>query len=162
MKIEKDKVVSFHYVVEDGGPEPVDSSRERGQPLMVLIGHGNIIPGLEAALIGREKGERFEISVEPAQAYGERREDFTQRVPKKYFQHPETLKPGMTTVLNTRESGQRMVTVQKIGSSVIDIDLNHPLAGKTLKFDVEITDVRDAVPEELAHGHAHAGDGHSH
>lgn len=162
MKIEKDKVVSFHYVVSDGGGGPVDSSRERGQPLMVLIGHGNIIPGLEAALTGREKGERFEVTVKPAQGYGERREDFTQRVPKKYFQRPESLKPGMTTVLNTRESGQRMVTVQKIGSSVIDIDLNHPLAGKTLKFDVEITDVRDAVPEELAHGHAHAGDGHSH
>jgi len=162
MKIEANKVVSFHYVVDDGGAEPVDSSRERGQPLMVLIGHGNIIPGLETALIGREKGDRFEISVEPAQAYGERREDFEQRVPKKYFQNADALRPGMTTVLNTRESGQRMVTVKKVGSSVIDIDLNHPLAGKTLRFDVEITDVRDAVPEELSHGHAHAGDGHSH
>jgi FKBP-type peptidyl-prolyl cis-trans isomerase SlyD len=162
MKIEASKIVSFHYVVTDGSGEAVDSSRERGQPLMVLIGHGNIIPGLEAALIGHETGDRFEVSVEPAQGYGERREDFTQRVPKKYFQNAEALKPGMTTALNTRESGQRMVTVSKVGSSVIDVDLNHPLAGKTLKFDVEITGVRDAAPEELSHGHAHAGDGHSH
>jgi len=162
MKIEANKVVSFHYTVSDGGPEPVDSSRERGEPLAVLIGHGSIIPGLENALLGREIGERFEVTVEPAQAYGERREGFTQRVPKKYFQDADHLKPGMMTVLNTREGGPRQVVVEKIGSSVIDVDLNHPLAGKTLTFDVEITDVRDATPEEISHRHVHGTGGHAH
>lgn len=162
MKVEANKVVSFHYTVSDGGGEPVDSSRERGEPLAVLIGAQNIIPGLEAAMLGRETGERFQVEVAPADAYGERRADFVQRVPKKYFQRPETLVPGASTVLQTKESGPRMVVVLKIGSSVIDVDLNHPLAGKTLSFDVEITDIRDASPEEIAHRHVHGAGGHEH
>jgi FKBP-type peptidyl-prolyl cis-trans isomerase SlyD len=162
MKVEANKVVSFHYAVSDGSAAPVESSRERGEPLAFLVGHGGLIPGLEKALIGRETGERFEVVVTPAEGYGERREDFTQRVPKKYFRDAEHLKPGMTTVLSTRESGQRQVTVRKVGSSVIDVDLNHPLAGKTLTFDVEIMDVRDATPEEIAHRHAHGTGGHGH
>lgn len=162
MNVEANKVVSFHYSVSDGGSEPVDSSRERGEPLTVLIGHGNIIPGLEKALLGRAVGDRFEISIAPAEAYGERRANFTQRVPKKYFEDAEHLQPGMSTVLNTREAGPRMVVVHKIGSSVIDVDLNHPLAGKTLAFDVEITDIRDASEEEIAHRHAHGAGGHEH
>lgn len=162
MKVEANKVVSFHYSVTDGGDAPVDSSRERGEPLAVLIGAQNIIPGLESAMLGREVGERFQVEVAPADAYGERRADFVQRVPKKYFQQPETLRPGMSTVLQTKESGPRMVVVLKVGSSVIDVDLNHPLAGKTLAFDVEITDIRDATPEEIAHRHVHGAGGHEH
>jgi FKBP-type peptidyl-prolyl cis-trans isomerase SlyD len=162
MTIEANKVVSFHYTVNDGGADAVDSSRERGEPLAILIGHNNIIPGLEKALLGHEIGDRFEVTVEPSEAYGERREDFTQRVPKKYFQDAEQLKPGMTTVLSTREGGPRQVTVSKVGSSVIDVDLNHPLAGKTLTFDIEITEIRDATPEEIAHKHVHAAGGHQH
>ncbi len=85
-----------------------------------------------------------------------------QRVPKKYFQGPEKLVPGMSTVLQTKENGPRMVVVLKVGSSVIDVDLNHPLAGKTLSFDVEITQIRDASPEEIAHRHVHGDGGHEH
>ncbi|HEY0178915.1 MAG TPA: peptidylprolyl isomerase [Dokdonella sp.] len=162
MNVEANKVVSFHYRVSDGGETPVDSSHERGEPLTVLIGHHNIIPGLEAALLGHAVGDRFEVEVPPAEAYGERRADFVQRVPKKYFEHPDALQPGTSTVLQTRESGPRVVVVVKVGSSVIDVDLNHPLAGKTLKFDVEITDVRDATPEEIAHGHVHGPGAHAH
>jgi FKBP-type peptidyl-prolyl cis-trans isomerase SlyD len=162
VKIEANKVVSFHYSVNDGGDAPVDSSRERGEPLTVLIGQGNIIPGLENALLGREAGEQFEVSVAPADAYGERRANYTQRVPKKYFEDAENLRPGMSTVLQTQEAGARVVVVHKVGSSVIDVDLNHPLAGKTLVFDVEITDVRDATPEEIEHRHAHGAGGHEH
>lgn len=161
MKVEANKVVSFHYAVSDGGAM-IDSSRERGEPLTVLIGHGNIVPGLEKALLGHAAGERFEARVEPAEGYGEYRAKFTQRVPKKYFSSPATLRPGMSTVLQTREAGPRMVVVLKVGSSVVDVDLNHPLAGKTLDFDVEIVDVRDATPEEIAHRHAHGTGGHEH
>ncbi len=162
MNIETNKVVSFHYSVNDGGAAPVDSSRERGEPLTVLIGQGNIIPGLEKALIGHALGDRFEVSVAPGDAYGERRADFTQRVPKKYFDNGDKLRPGMSTVLQTKESGARMVVVRKVGSSVIDVDLNHPLAGKTLVFDVEVMDIRDATPEEIAHRHVHGAGGHEH
>jgi FKBP-type peptidyl-prolyl cis-trans isomerase SlyD len=162
VKIEANKVVSFHYSVNDGGAAPVDSSRERGESLTVLIGQGNIIAGLENALLGRAVGDRFEVSVAPGEGYGERRADFSQRVPKKYFQDGDKLRPGMSTVLQTKESGSRIVVVQKVGSSVIDVDLNHPLAGKTLAFDVEITNIRDATPEEIAHRHVHGTGAHEH
>lgn len=162
MKVEANKVVVFHYTVSEDGGGSVESSHDRGEPLAFLVGQSSLIPGLEKALMGHEAGERFDVTIEPAEAYGERREDFTQRVPKKYFRDGEHLKPGMLTVLSTREGGQRQVTVVKVGSSVVDVDLNHPLAGKTLVFNVEIVDVRDATPEELTHRHAHGASGHGH
>jgi FKBP-type peptidyl-prolyl cis-trans isomerase SlyD len=163
MKVEENKIVVFHYTVSEGG-EKVESSHDRGEPLAFLVGKGSLIPGLEKALMGREANEKFSVDVAPSEAYGERRDDFTQRVPKKYFRDPDHLKPGQLEVLSVSGGGQRQVTVMKVGSSVVDVDLNHPLAGKTLTFDVEIVDVRDATAEELAHGHAHgpAGHGHNH
>ncbi len=165
MRAEKDSVVSFHYSVRDAadaGAPPLDDSRARGEPMLALLGHNQLVPGVEKALTGREAGERFEVEVAPADAYGDYREGLLQRVPKKYFPNAQKLKPGMTTVLTTREGVQRMVTVRKIGMSSIDVDHNHPLAGRTLRFDIEITAVREATPEEIAHGHAHPGDGHAH
>jgi FKBP-type peptidyl-prolyl cis-trans isomerase SlyD len=163
MKAAKNTLVSFHYVVsEAGSTEPLDSSRERGEPLTSLLGYHQLVPGIENALEGHEAGERFEVDIAPADAYGERREGMIQRVPKKFFQQAEKLKPGMQTVLQTREGGQRLVTVHKVGMSAIDVDHNHPLAGKTLHFDIEITNVRAPTPEELEHGHAHGEGGHGH
>ncbi|MBS0581941.1 MAG: peptidylprolyl isomerase [Proteobacteria bacterium] len=162
MKAEKDKVVTFHYHLTDETGTKVDSSHDRAEPLTILFGHGQIIPGLEQAMEGHEPGDKFDVSVPPEQGYGERREDFTQRVPKKYFRDADHLKPGDATVLSVQGGGYRQVVVLKVGSSVVDVDLNHPMAGKTLKFDVEITDVRDATPEEIEHGHAHGEGGHHH
>ena len=159
MKIESNSVVRFHYNLSSDDAF-VESSRER-EPLTILMGAGNIIPGLESALLGRSLGERFDISIKPEDAYGERREAWTQRVPKKYFSQSHNLQPGTTTVLHTAE-GHRMVTVVKVGSSVVDVDLNHPMAGKTLKFDVEIVDVRAPTSEEIEHGHVHGEGGHHH
>ena len=160
MKIEKDKVVSFHYALSESGT-PVEDSRER-EPLVIMFGHGNIIAGLEQAMAGHVVGDRFDVVVSPEQGYGARREDATQRVPKKYFRDAEHLQPGMTTMLNTKDGRQQMATVIKVGSSVIDVDLNHPMAGKTLTFAVEITEVREPTVEELAHGHVHGPGGHQH
>ena len=160
MKIEKDRVVRFHYTVSEPGQEPVESSRDRGEPLAILIGHGNIIPGLEQAMDGREAGERFSAEVKAADAYGERRDGLTQRVPKKHFGN-QRLTPGMQVVLNTN-FGPRAVTVEKVGMSVVDVDLNHPMAGKDLHFDIEIVEVREASPEEIEHGHVHGEGGHHH
>ena len=159
MKIEKDRVVRFHYTVSEVGQEALESSKER-EPLAILIGHGNIIPGLESAMDGREAGENFGVDVPAAQAYGEKREGLTQRVPKKHFEG-QRLEPGMQVVLNTN-FGPRAVTIQKVGMSVVDIDLNHPMAGKDLHFDVEIVEVREASTEELEHGHVHGDGGHQH
>lgn len=160
MRVAKNCVVSFHYDLADGEGQPIESSRGRA-PLAVLHGFGNVIPGVEAALADRQAGERFQVVVPPDQAYGEYREQHTQRVPKKYFAQPQRLKPGMQASLSTQE-GPRVVTVLKVGESVVDVDLNHPMAGKTLRFDIEITDVRQASEEELAHGHAHEPGGHAH
>lgn len=168
MKAAKNTVVSFHYVVTESGVTergvtggaaadgaPADSSHERGQPLVALLGFNQLVRGIERALEGHEAGERFEVEIAPEDAYGERRDGLIQRVSKKYFQHADKLKPGMTTILQTREGGQRMVTVHKVGMSAIDVDHNHPLAGKILRFDIEIIGVRAPTPEELEHGHVH-------
>ena len=159
MKIAKDSVVRFHYTVSEAGQEPIESSKDR-EPLAILIGHGNIIPGLEKAMEGKEKGESFVADVAAADAYGELREGLNQRIPKKHFGN-QRLAPGMQVVLNTN-FGPRAVTIQKVGMSVVDVDLNHPMAGKDLHFDVEIVDVREASAEELEHGHVHGEGGHHH
>ncbi len=161
MQIEKNKVVSFHYSLTVNG-DAVDSSRDRSEPMTVLVGNGGIIVGLENALIGHDSGDRFTVSIPPAEAYGEREEGRTQRVAKKYFPDANRLRVGGVTVLTEQGGQQRQVSVIKVGSSVVDIDLNHPLAGQTLDFDIEITDVRDAAPEEVAHGHVHGPQGHQH
>ncbi len=161
MNADKDLVVSFHYTVSERGGERLESSRDGGSPLTVLIGRGGLIPGLEAALIGRAAGDQFEVEIEAKDAYGEIREGFTQRVAKKYFRDSAKLKPGMRTALHTNQ-GQRLVSVIKVGMTVIDVDLNHPMAGKDLHFAVEVIEVRAPSAEELAHGHAHGPGGHQH
>ncbi|WP_370564922.1 FKBP-type peptidyl-prolyl cis-trans isomerase [Luteimonas salinilitoris] len=159
MKIEKDRVVRFHYTVSEAGQPPTESSKER-EPLSILAGHGNIIPGLEQAMEGHVAGDSFSADIAAADAYGERSEGLTQRVPKKHF-GGQRLAPGMQVVLNTN-FGPRAVTVQKVGMSVVDVDLNHPMAGKDLHFDVEIVEVREASTEEIEHGHVHGEGGHQH
>jgi FKBP-type peptidyl-prolyl cis-trans isomerase SlyD len=159
MKIEKDRVVRFHYTVAEVGQEPLETSRGR-EPIAILFGHGNIIPGLEKAMEGREAGDSFSADVPAAEAYGERREGLIQRVPKKHF-GDQRLEPGMQVVVNTN-FGPRAVTIEKVGLSVVDIDLNHPMAGKDLHFDIEIVEVREASAEEIEHGHVHGDGGHEH
>ncbi|HET6603177.1 MAG TPA: peptidylprolyl isomerase [Xanthomonadaceae bacterium] len=161
MQVAKDTVVRFHYSVAESAGQAIEDSRDRGDPIAILVGHRNIVAGLEQALIGRAAGERFAVVVAAADAYGERSSPALQRVPKKYFREPARLRPGMGTVLQTAH-GPRMVTVVKVGMSVVDIDLNHPMAGKDLEFDVEILEVRAASAEELEHGHAHGSGGQQH
>jgi FKBP-type peptidyl-prolyl cis-trans isomerase SlyD len=159
MKIEKDRVVRFHYTVGEVG-QPATESSNGGEPLAILFGHGNIIPGLEKAMEGREAGETFAVDVPAAEAYGERRDGLTQRIAKKHF-GDQRLIPGMQVVLRT-EYGPRAVTIEKVGMSVVDVDLNHPMAGKALHFDIELVEVREAAAEELEHGHVHGDGGHQH
>src|SRR5690349_20296460 len=111
MKVANNVVVTFHYELSDAQGGKIESSRER-EPLSVLIGAHNIIPGVEKAMHGRATGDRFQVSVPPAEGYGEYRPEHTQRIPKKYFRDAEKLKPGMQTMLQSAE-GPRMVTVAK-------------------------------------------------
>ena len=131
--------------MRDEQGETIESSVD-AHPTAVLIGHQNAICGVEEALVGRSEGESFTVEVPPDEAYGEIPADWTQRVSKKYFNQPKRLRPGMITQLST-DKGTRSVQVIKVGNKVADVDLNHPLAGKTLTFDIEVLLVRPATPE---------------
>jgi FKBP-type peptidyl-prolyl cis-trans isomerase SlyD len=155
MQAGKDKVIALQYTLTVDG-DKVESSHDRGEPLWVVLGHGQLIPGLEAALEGHVQGDSLVVDIAPVDAYGERQEGQVQRMSKKYFAHADRLKPGMASALRLKDGGQRAVTVHKVGMSTIDVDMNHPMAGKTLHFDVTLEQVRDATEEELSHGHAHA------
>lgn len=160
MQIEKNKVVQFTYKLSDEAGQLLEAS-EDGQPVAYLHGHNNMLPGLENKLEGRSAGESFEITLAPADAYGERHEDSEQRVPVKHLQGAKKWKPGMIATVQT-DQGARQVTVVKLGKFMVTVDTNHPFAGKTLNFDINILDVRDATDEEVAHGHAHGVGGHQH
>jgi FKBP-type peptidyl-prolyl cis-trans isomerase SlyD len=160
MKIEARKIVSFHYTLSNEAGEQMESSRER-DPMSYLHGSRNIIPGLEKAMAGKAAGDAFEVTVEPADAYGERDDERVQRVSAKLFRQSDRLEPGQLVTLQTKQ-GPIQATVVKVGRFNVDVDTNHPLAGQSLTFDVEVTDVRDATKEELSHGHVHGKGGVEH
>jgi len=163
MQAEKDHVVRFHYRVFDTAADgdALEDSRSTGQALAVILGRSGLIQGLEAALLGRSAGEAFSVTLPADEAYGPYRPELVQRAPKKHLRNAAALKPGMRTTVQTRQ-GPRWVTVLKTGLSVVDLDMNHPMAGKDLRFEVEMVDVRAATAEELEHGHAHGPGGHQH
>jgi FKBP-type peptidyl-prolyl cis-trans isomerase SlyD len=160
MNIAKDKVVSIDYTLTDNGGQVLDSSQGK-EPLNYLHGAGNIIPGLEQALDGKTQGDQVNVSVPPEQAYGPRDERMVQAVPRTAFQGVQDIRPGMQFQAQTN-AGARTVTVVGVQGDQVMIDANHPLAGQTLNFDVNVRGVRDATPEELTHGHAHGPGGHQH
>lgn len=160
MNISKDKVVQFHYrICELDGKELESSFNE--QPALYLHGHNNMMPGVEDALEGKAKGDSFTVELAPDSTFGDVQADATQRVPVKHLMGAKKWKAGMTAVVNT-EQGQRQVTVVKVGKFMATVDINHPMAGKTLNFELQVEDVRDASQEELEHGHAHGPGGHQH
>ena len=160
LKAERNRVVRFHYEIADEAGVQVETSRD-GDPALALLGHGNLMRGLENAILGHVAGESFSTTLAPEQAFGPKRDDWTQRVSKKHFPKNTRFLPGAQLRLMT-DQGARMVTVLKVGSKFVDVDLNHPLAGQTVTFTVELEDVREASAEELAHRHAHGAGGHHH
>ena len=160
MKVAENAVVVIDYTLTDNEGEVIDSSEGAG-PLAYLQGMGNIIPGLEAALLGKEAGDDVKASIEPKNAYGERVEDMKQEVPKELFGGIDNIELGMQFQSET-DDGPVMVTVVAMGEEMITVDGNHPLAGVHLNFDVTIREVREASKEELEHGHVHGEGGHQH
>jgi FKBP-type peptidyl-prolyl cis-trans isomerase SlyD len=160
MKIAHEKVVSIHYTLKNQEGTVLDSS-SGSDPLAYLHGFGNIIPGLENALEGKEKGEKLAVTVEPEQGYGARDEQLVQAVPRSAFKGVDDLAPGMQFQAQGPQ-GARLVVVTQVAQDVVTVDANHPLAGQTLHFDVEVSEVRDATAEELEHGHVHGPHGHHH
>ena len=160
MNIGPETVAVFHYTLRNDEGEELETSRG-GDPTAYLHGADNIISGLETAMEGRSAGDTFSVSVDPEQAYGQPNPEKRQRVPVKHLVYKGKLRPGMVVQLNTSE-GRMPVTVTKAGRHSADIDTNHPLAGKTLTFDIEVVDVRAATAEEISHRHAHGPGGHHH
>ena len=159
MKVEDNKVVQFLYELKDEQQAVLESTK--GEPVAYLHGFDNMMAGLENALSGKCVGDKFSVTLSPEEGYGERVEGSVQRVPMKHLQGAKKWKPGMVATVET-EQGSRQVTVVKVGKFMVTVDSNHPFAGKTLTFDIEVTDIREATAEEIAHGHAHGAGGHQH
>ncbi|MFZ5756725.1 MAG: FKBP-type peptidyl-prolyl cis-trans isomerase [Pseudomonadota bacterium] len=160
MQAGENSVVLIHYTLTSDAGETLDSSAGR-EPLAYLHGFGNIIPGLEQALLGKQAGDKLKVSIPPDQAYGVRNDELVEVVPRSAFGGAPDLEVGMQFQARTPE-GMRVVTIVDVEGDEITLDGNHPLAGETLHFDVEIVTVRAATQEELAHGHVHGEGGHHH
>lgn len=153
MHVAANKVVSIEYTLTNAQGEVMDSSADR-EPMAYLQGHQNIIPGLESALEGKSVGDQLQVTIEPAEAYGERDESLRQAVPRTMFEDADNVQVGMQFQTVT-DQGTQVVTVTQMDTEEVTIDANHPLAGETLTFDVTVVDIREPSPEELEHGHVH-------
>ncbi|HEX8701454.1 MAG TPA: peptidylprolyl isomerase [Myxococcaceae bacterium] len=160
MKITKDSVVSIDYKLHLGDGEVIDES-DPGEPLVYLHGHGETVPGLENALEGKATGESLKVKVAPAEGYGDHDPEKIEEVPRTEFPDELELKVG-TILTATDDDGHELdFLVKEVRDKSVVVDFNHPLAGKTLHFDVTVREVRAATAEELEHGHVH-GPGHEH
>ena len=157
MQITDNTAVSFHYTLTNNSGEQLDTS-VGAEPLLYLHGAGNIIPGLEAALLGKKAGEKLQVSIPPEQAYGLLDENMVQVVSKKMFDGMD-VEIGMQFHADV-SYGSGVITITAINGDDVTIDGNHPLAGEHLNFDVEIVDVRPATADEIAHGHIHGAGCH--
>lgn len=158
MKIAKDSVVSLAYQVRTKDGVLVDETTVVA-PLNYLHGAGNLIKGLEDALEGRQKGDKFDVEINSDNAYGDYNDNLVQTVPRDIFVGVDTLEVGMRFLADT-DHGPVPVEITAIDGDKVTIDGNHMLAGQDLKFNVEVVDVRVATEEELAHGHVHGEHGH--
>jgi FKBP-type peptidyl-prolyl cis-trans isomerase SlyD len=150
----------MNYTLKDDDGNVIDSS-DGGQPLAYIQGLGHIIPGLESALEGKNKGDKLDVAITPDVGYGPRNDQLVQAVPKTEFQDADQIQIGMQFQVQA-DHGPMILTVIAIEDEAFILDGNHPLAGVNLNFNVEVVDVRDATKEELDHGHVHGPGGHEH
>ncbi len=160
MKIAQNVIATIDYTLTDNDGTVIDQSTD-GNFAYLHNGH-NIIPGLEAALLEKEAGDQLNVTVEPAQAYGEKDLAAIQQIPREMFPPEADIQPGMQFQGESPEGQTSVVTVTAIDGETVVVDGNHPLAGLTLNFDVTVVDVREASAEELEHGHVHGPGGHEH
>lgn len=161
MKIADECVVLLAYTLRDDAGEVLDSA-PAAEPFAYVHGRRSMIPGLEKQLAGRGVGEKLEVIVAPADAYGEHSAARVQQVPRDRFPADVQIEPGMQFHASDEHGGRMAVRVTEVDEDAVTVDANHPLAGQTLHFAVEVLDVRPATAEELAHGHVHGPGGHHH
>ena len=156
--IAQNKVVSIEYEVFNQENNALLDSNKGGSPLEFLVGSGQVISGLEDALMGAKVGENIKAIIKPEDAYGIYKSDFIHEVPREQFEGID-LKAGMT-LFGQSEDGQTVqVIVKDFNDKAVMVDYNHPLAGKTLSFDVTILDVREATEAEILQGGVGGGCG---
>lgn len=158
MKIDQDTVVNLKYTLTDDQGEIIDSSED--EPFAYLHGHGQLVGGLEKELQGKTAGDKLHVVVSPADAYGE--QDDGQVLDVSREELPEELEPEVGQELSYEGDDGELVSmwVVEVGETHVKLDGNHPLAGQTLTFDVEIQAVRKADASEIEHGHPHEDDDH--
>ena len=161
MTIQLHRAVGFHYILTDDTGTELDNSSGR-DPMTYIHGMGMIIPGLEQALEGQVVGASLNVSIAPEDGYGVVDLQMIEEVPRESFRDVDTIEVGMQFEAQTEKGDTVAVTVTAVSDDTVTVDGNHPLAGKTLNFDVSVEEVRDATEEELEHGHVHGPGGHEH
>jgi FKBP-type peptidyl-prolyl cis-trans isomerase SlyD len=156
------RVISFHYTLTDSSGEVIDTSRDQNVPFSFLEGSGQIIPGLEKALALLSVGDKRKVDVLAADAYGTVDEQLVVKVPREKLPNSAELQEGDQFQATGPNGETLLFRVIEIEGAEVALDGNHPLAGEDLTFDVEMMAVRDATPEEMAHGHVHGEGGHHH
>jgi FKBP-type peptidyl-prolyl cis-trans isomerase SlyD len=154
MQIAKDSVVSIDYRLHLGDGKLVDES-DPGDPLVYLQGYEEIVPGLEKALEGKKAGDTLKVQVSPEDGYGEYDPDGVEEVPREDFPPDMELEEGGIVSATDDDGDEVDFLVKELRPKTVVVDFNHPLAGKTLHFEVTVREVRAATAEELEHGHAH-------
>ena len=159
--VERGSVVSLNYVLKDPEGNEIDRSSPQ-DPFVYLHGYGQIVPGLENALIGLASGAKKSVVVSPEDGYGQVEDSLRTRVNRKQLPSDAKIEVGMQFMADQEDGHNLVFTVMKVEGDQVYLDGNHPLAGVTLHFDVEVLGVRPATADEIAHGHAHGPDGHHH
>jgi FKBP-type peptidyl-prolyl cis-trans isomerase SlyD len=160
MKIENNKVVGIEYTLKDKDGGVVDTNAGGGEPLYFIQGLGTIVPGLERAMNGKSLGDSFDVTIKAADGYGEFDPNRKRRIPKSALNGMEVQVGQMLQA--SGPEGSSVVTVSDVTETEIEIDGNHPMAGKDLYFSIKVAEIRDATEEELSHGHIHGPGGHHH
>jgi len=161
MSIKKGDVVSLSYRLTNDAGEELDKA-EKAEPFSYLHGYGQIVPGLEQELLGLDVGAHKKVTVQPDQGYGEIEPRLRTSARRDQFPDGAEMHVGQRFAADVGTGQPIVFTVTEVNGDDVQLDGNHPLAGETLHFDVEVLEVRQATPEELAHGHAHGEDGHDH
>lgn len=160
MQIANETAVWLQYTLRNAAGEVLDAS-EDNEPLVYIHGQGDIVPGLEKALDGKLAGTKFSVTVSPEEGYGVRSNSKVQTVARSAFEDDAEIEPG-TQFQAEGPDGVSIVTVVEVAGDDVTIDANHPLAGETLHFEIEVVKVRAATAEELEHGHVHEAGHHHH
>jgi FKBP-type peptidyl-prolyl cis-trans isomerase SlyD len=155
------QVVIMQYTLRADDGEVLDASTA-DEPMAYLHGAENIVPGLEKALTGKGVGYKGKVVVEPAEGYGEREDAEPDAIPRRAFPPEMDIEPGMTFMAEGPNGEHAPIWVLAVEDDKVIVDSQHPLAGRTLHFEVEVVGIRNATEDELAHGHPHGPDGHGH